>query len=232
MFSELEDFNDLGPSLVANENYQEIVPVPDNPDSLFNDDLFSVEISSSCLDDGDAAQSGKLRIRNLFCPAPELPINIPNILPSTEELHAMPPNVLDNQGDLTTTKSAGYFCVSSKYRADVRLGLMPVPVCGPASPLQQSSPGYGIQGYYLNVEFSRLSKFVSAFLTNLFKSATFSLRKNLPSQSSDTFLPRGRCFLLSILETIRPSENRVEQPCGFRSWDPLPSPNRVGVDRL
>ena len=57
-------------------------------------------------------------------------------------------------------RTANYYCASLKYRVDVRLGRVPISVCGPPLPLQEGWPGYEVQGYYLNVEYSRLSKSV------------------------------------------------------------------------
>lgn len=153
-------FDDLSASPIIDGSYQETLPVPDQPEFLSNDDLFSIDISSSCFDTGGAAQRGKLRIRNSLCPVPDPSKNVPNIFPSTEEPNVLPPTEFDNQGDLTTARSAADFCSSSKYRLEFRLGRVPVPVCGPALPMQQGSQGAGFLGYYLNVEFSRPSMLV------------------------------------------------------------------------
>lgn len=233
---DLDDFDDLDLFPFVIDDYEDIASVLDHSDILLNDDLFSADILTSCLGDNNVVQLGKLRTRDSSCPAPEIPINIPqfpNILPSTQEPHALPPTLLENQGDLATTRPAEYFCSSPKYRGDIRFGRVPVPVCGPALPLQQGWPGSGVQGYYVNVEYSRLSKF-----SDLSSQTSSSLpchvmsKRDFPSLSSGTFLPCGRCLLLSVLETIQPSETRMELPGGFGSWNPLFSSDRAGVDRL
>ena len=153
---------DLSPFLY-DDDYQDIASAPNDSPLLPNDDLFSVDMLTSCLDNENVAQPSKLRTRD-SCPAPEIPINVPqlpNLLPSIQEPHVPPPSLLVQQGDLAATRSAEYFCSSSKYRLDVTLGRAPIPVCGPSLPLQQGWPGSGVEGYYVNVEYSRLSKFFS-----------------------------------------------------------------------
>ena len=112
--------------------------------------------------------------------APQFPTEPDNIiLPSVdveEPPPTSPPLDLDREdtvNDLaapapalaptTTARSAEFFCASSKYsRVDLRMGRMLVPVCGPGDMVyallpQRGWPGYGVQGFYPVVEFSRMS---------------------------------------------------------------------------
>ena len=158
---DLDPIDDLDLSPFLYNDYEDIASVPSQSEFPPDDDLFSADLSTACLDDDDVAQPGKLRTRD-SCPAPEIPINVPqlpNILPSIQEQHALPPTLLENQDDLAATRSAEDFCSSAKYRLDIRLGRIPVPVCGPSLPLQQGWPGSGADGYYVNVEYSRSSKY-------------------------------------------------------------------------
>lgn len=169
IFSDTEDLNtpddldpiddlDLSPFLY--NDYEDIAFVPSQSEFPPADDLVSADFLVACLDNDDVAEPGKLRTRD-SCLAPEIPINVPqlpNILPSIHEQHALPPTLFDIQGDRAATRSAEYFCSSAKYKVDILLGRIPVPVCGPSLPLQQSWPGSGANGYYVNVDYSRLSK--------------------------------------------------------------------------
>lgn len=165
-FDNLDISSTFDPSLFADGDYREIVSVSDRLDSFINDNFFAIDPSTLCLDD-KPAHLNTIKRRDSFCPNPETPINVPqfpNILPSVEEPEALPPTFWDTDrvNDLAPTRSAEYFCASDKYRVDLRIGRMLVPVCGPgnmvyALPPQQGWPGFGVRGYYPNVEFSRAS---------------------------------------------------------------------------
>lgn len=175
---------DPSPLFEGSDYNQEIVSAlsSDYSNSFINGDddddfFFAPDTSStSCLldnDEDEAVHLNKLfKRKNSFCHNPEetSPINVPqfpnNILfPSVEQPEeVLPPTSLDKD-NLAPTRSAEFFCASEKYRVDIRIGRMLVPVCGPgnivyALPPQQGWPGYGVGGYYPNVEFSRASKCV------------------------------------------------------------------------
>ena len=166
-FDNFDISSTFDPSPFADGHYREIVPVSDHLDSFINDNLFAIDPSTSCLEDDKAAHLNTINRRDSFCPSPETSINVPqfpNILHSVEEPETLPPTIWDTDkvNDLAPTRSADYFCASDKYRVDIRIGRMLVPVCGPgnmvyALPPQQGWPGYGVQGYYPNVEFSTAS---------------------------------------------------------------------------
>jgi hypothetical protein len=151
-------------AFIPESDHLEMIPASDNLKGIFPsenpemipEDLFPVDLFTSCLDD-NIGQVSKLKIIDSSCPVPDQPfINVPQF-----------PNIV-NINRPRGRKKSDNICSSRKYRKNVSGRDTPIPVCGSGDnsfswPALPRSTGPQFAGYYAILEFSTLSKSISLF---------------------------------------------------------------------